>query len=481
MVDRHAVALGCRSVEVKGKKLHYKTLQMTDDSCTCRYVYEGNVKNPRIKMSGVDAVSDFVQSFYGKCNAESEHHFHQIVGSRYDKPTNQAIPWHSDQSDLLSPNTDIVSVSLGCAGAFCYMPNEKAQFSDFHKSLKLGGQWLKRRQVAIDRGLRGCVPLFAGDVLLMCGSFQECMQHKTLPLRPSGGACSEALSVSSIVGDVMARYPGTTAERFAWLPKAVEQGLTAGGEDRGVLTFRRIAHHYDGSNSTTRCPSLPARCAPGAALISKISPLSCMPGSSSSHDVATVLGTLAADVYSEGEYSVASESVDSEDVTAAGLPSKMDAARAGAAENELEAVVGRVNAVVAAYPPSCGAGPVSQRAPSHPLPYIVNVMISPNDFIQYLGRLEGDLERIHSTTPLEQRERVRQALDTLMSKAAAFYRQKHIADIKSESDMRLAELHTFSGSKAAFMPLRQPLNEDKLEPHTRTPACCFRLVSLGWI
>ena len=68
-----------------------------------------------------------------------------------------------------------------------------------------------------------------------------------------------------------------------------------------------------------------------------------------------------------------------------------------------------------------------------------------------------------------------------MSTAAAFYRQKHIADIKSESDMRLAELHTFNGSKAAFMPLRQPLNEDKLEPHTRATACCFRLVSLGWI
>jgi alkylated DNA repair dioxygenase AlkB len=137
-MERHAVALGSRSVEVKGKKLHYKTLQMTDDVCTCKYVYEGNVRNPLIKMSGVPAVSDFLQSFYGKCNAESEHHFHQIVGNRYDKPTNQAIPWHSDKSALLSSNTDIVSVSLGCAGVFCYMPNEKAQFSDFHQSLKLG-------------------------------------------------------------------------------------------------------------------------------------------------------------------------------------------------------------------------------------------------------------------------------------------------------------------------------------------------------
>ena len=161
-----------------------------------------------------------------------------------------------------------------------------------------------------------------------------------------------------------------------------------------------------------------------------------------------------------------------------------------AAVDDLEAVFGRVSADVAVLPPLSGSGPDLQRAPSgpdlqrapsHPLPEILNVMISADDFIRYLGRLEADLERIHSTTPLEQRDRVREALDTLMSTAAAFYRQKHIADIKSESDMRLAELQTFNVSKAAFMLLRQPLNEDQLEPHTRAPACCVRVVSLSWI
>ena len=102
-------------------------------------MYEGNVRNPLIKMSGVPAVSDFPHSFYGKCNARPEHQFHQIVANHYDNTTNQAIPWHSDKSVLLSDNTDIVSVSLGCGGVFCYMPSEKAQHSDFHRSLKLGG------------------------------------------------------------------------------------------------------------------------------------------------------------------------------------------------------------------------------------------------------------------------------------------------------------------------------------------------------
>jgi hypothetical protein len=299
--------------------------------------------------------------------------------------------------------------------------------------------------------LRGCVPLFSGDVLLMCGTFQECMQHKTLPFRPSGGACFEASRVPSIVREVMEKYPGTSAEGFARLHQAVEQGLQADGEDRGVLTFRRIAHHYDGSGVSTRCPSLPAPCAPGA-------PSPCMSGASSTHDVAAVPPTSAADVDPAGEDSEDSvdsvdvDSVDSVNVTAAGLPSNVDAPRAGAAVSELEAVVGYVND--AAWPPLGGSGLDLQR------PEILNVMISADEFIRYLGRLEADLQRIHSTTPLEQQDRVRDALDTLMSKAAAFYRQKHIADIKSESDARLAELHTFNDSKGAFLRLRQPLYTD---------------------
>jgi hypothetical protein len=144
--------------------------------------------------------------------------------------------------------------------------------------------------------------------------------------------------------------------------KAVEQGLQADGEDRGVLTFRRIAHHYDGSSGLTRCPSLPAA-----------APSPCMPGASSTQYVAAVPGTPAA-------------------------------------VDDLEAVFGRVNADVAAWPPLGGSGPDLQRAPSgpdlqrapsHPLPEILNVMIGADLFTRYLGALEADLERIYSTTLLK--------------------------------------------------------------------------------
>ncbi len=50
-------------------------------------------------------------------------------------------------------------------------------------------------------------------------------------------------------------------------------------------------------------------------------------------------------------------------------------------------------------------------------------------------------------------------------------------DIKGESDMLLAELETFNGSKRAFMMLPQPPIEDQADPNTPTFACCFSWVS----
>ena len=89
-----------------------------------------------------------------------------------------------------------------------------------------------------------------------------------------------------------------------------------------------------------------------------------------------------------------------------------------------------------------------------------NVMISADDFTQYLGRLEADLEQIHLTTPLDQRDRVRGALGTLMSTAAEFYCKKQIADITSDSVRRLAALRAFHGSNGAFLELGTPRNTD---------------------
>ena len=70
------------------------------------------------------------------------------------------------------------------------------------------------------------------------------------------------------------------------------------------------------------------------------------------------------------------------------------------------------------------------------------------------------MEQIHLTTPLDQRDRVRVALGTLMSTATEFYCKKHIADITSESVRRLAALRAFHGSNGAFLELSPPRNKD---------------------
>eukprot|EP00974_Lingulodinium_polyedra_P060524 5835199-Lingulodinium_polyedra.AAC.1 len=37
---------GNRSVEVKGSRLWYRTMQCTSGSCTCKYGYAGTARNP---------------------------------------------------------------------------------------------------------------------------------------------------------------------------------------------------------------------------------------------------------------------------------------------------------------------------------------------------------------------------------------------------------------------------------------------------
>ena len=49
-----------------------------DDSCTCKYVYEGNVRKPLIRMLSVPAGSTFVHSFYAKLT-RSVGDFHDSV------------------------------------------------------------------------------------------------------------------------------------------------------------------------------------------------------------------------------------------------------------------------------------------------------------------------------------------------------------------------------------------------------------------
>ena len=85
--------------------------------------------------------------------------------------------WHTDASEVIDPNALIASVSLGCPGVLCFSPKFGTPFAE---------QWYlknveKRMQNYRDKGVRGCVALFPGDLMIMCGSFQEHMLQRTLP------------------------------------------------------------------------------------------------------------------------------------------------------------------------------------------------------------------------------------------------------------------------------------------------------------
>ena len=68
----------------------------------------------------------FLADFYRKAGLEEGRTpFHQIIANSYSRCRNQYTPWHSDASELLAKDTDILSISLGSAGIFCFAPNER--------------------------------------------------------------------------------------------------------------------------------------------------------------------------------------------------------------------------------------------------------------------------------------------------------------------------------------------------------------------
>ena len=70
------------------------------------------------------------------------------------------------------------------------------------------------------------VPLFPGDLLLMTGSMQVHMAHKTL-------------THSQIVREVLGRYPAVNPRVRVLFDQLIEEVGAHGPRDRGVMTYRR--------------------------------------------------------------------------------------------------------------------------------------------------------------------------------------------------------------------------------------------------
>ena len=101
-----------------------------------------------------------------------------VVANSYDAALNEAIPWHSDKSKLIGDNPTIASVSLGGPRAFCLKPKDGSPWDK-----TFGSKQKNRKAAQIAAGVRAVLPLFAGDLVVMTGTAQSALDHKTLSVR----------------------------------------------------------------------------------------------------------------------------------------------------------------------------------------------------------------------------------------------------------------------------------------------------------
>ena len=221
---------------VKNKYGYYRTVQGVVGECNCIYMYPGTQKHRPVHLDdGTDNGScgvllDSISWLHDKLGIATQQggfrscQFNNVVASQYDYALGEYIPWHTDANELFGHNALIASVSLDSPGAFVFAPRMGTDFANrwYHKNLAI------RKEKQKQGGVRGVLPLFPGDVMIMCGTFQENMMHKTLPV---------SRITPSIFGDFPAvnpRLKDSLEELLAVMPSIRKR-------KRSVITFRRIA------------------------------------------------------------------------------------------------------------------------------------------------------------------------------------------------------------------------------------------------
>ena len=85
--------------------------------------------------------------------------------------------------------------------------------------------------------LRGCVPLYEGDLMCVCGTFQSVLEHKTVPL--NNYDCNKIIEKYPAISDV-------TRKRLLALSiyeSHLQSKKLAGTRSRAAFTFRQIVNH----------------------------------------------------------------------------------------------------------------------------------------------------------------------------------------------------------------------------------------------
>ncbi len=227
------------AIKGKGKPRHYASIQTTADCCSCKYEYAGVSRHKVWRtetVAGLKEIDTWLQQSVGVpwrcCN--------EVVANWYRAADREAIPWHTDASELYDEHNEVLSLSMGAKGIFCIQPQSRDSNRWQHEA-----GWYKkeatRRQHWIQLQLRMAVPVLPGDLMVMWGRFQTFCVHKTIHAPEL-----DAVGVSNVI---LPKY----SSRNEWLRLRWSQWLGQPPRgDRLCITWRNITHHLN--TPERRCP-----------------------------------------------------------------------------------------------------------------------------------------------------------------------------------------------------------------------------------
>ena len=230
-----------RDVRLRGhrkKDILYKSVQaVVEERCTCAVGYAGTSK--QLLYTVADARCKMLLYSHNWLHypmTNRQYKFNHIVANVYDSMNQECIPWHSDQHERLGKEAVILSITTHSPGAFCFQPRQGSEFSlKFHEKTT---QYTDRRKAYAAEGVRGVLPLNPGDIMVMTGTAQEHLEHKTI-------------ANHEITREKLEKYPAVNSDlqdSVDTLLRDVQNGLP---RYHAVLTFSKIRHYFN-------CPCCPA-------------------------------------------------------------------------------------------------------------------------------------------------------------------------------------------------------------------------------
>jgi hypothetical protein len=230
--DVMAGEYGTRATAVHGIKRRYRILHATAGGCKCKPLREGFGKLKAFEVEEIPPLQDVDDGLRREAALAQHERPNQTGTNLYAFKQEEGIPWHSDEDCLVAAHCDVVSLSLGGVVGFCVAPSWSTQ-TEWNK---VGPTYWRRKYTQFKEdlnaeGLRFCIPLHHGDVLVMSGSFQRFLQHKTVPI-VKGDFAEEMRLRTTYTG----KSPGVD---FLWRALKKEQI----GRDRCCITWRWVENH----------------------------------------------------------------------------------------------------------------------------------------------------------------------------------------------------------------------------------------------